>query len=194
LIDARHSARLLYLDSENTMSTPFIGEIRMFGFGRTPNGWQACDGSLLAISEYDVLFNLIGTTYGGDGQTTFAVPDLRGRLPIHQGQGPGLSPYVIGQAAGTETVTLITTQIPAHTHSVQATSATATSSMPGNAVMLGAISGDTMYATDITGLTGIPAAAQSVSVAGGSQPHENTMPTLTVQYCIAWAGIYPQQN
>ena len=91
------------------MSTPYIGEIRMFGFGTrgAPNGWQACDGSLLPISEFDALFALIGTTYGGDGQTTFAVPDLRGRLPVHQGTGPGLSTYVIGQRAGTETVTVL---------------------------------------------------------------------------------------
>jgi microcystin-dependent protein len=176
------------------MSEPFVGEIRMFGFGRVPTGWQACDGSLLPISEYDVLFALIGTTYCGDGVNTFAVPDLRGRLPIHQGQGPGLSNYVIGQVSGTESVTLIPTQMPAHTHSVQATSASATTATPGSSVMPGAISGDTMYATDITGLAGLTTAPQSVTAAGGSQPHENCMPTLTVQYCIAWAGIYPQQN
>ena len=102
------------------MSTPYIGEIRMFGFGTrgAPNGWQGCDGSLLPISEYDALFALIGTTYGGDGQVTFGVPDLRGRLPIHQGTGPGLSTYVIGQKAGTETVTVLPTQMPAHTHPI----------------------------------------------------------------------------
>ena len=102
------------------MSTPYIGEIRMFSFGTrgAPNGWQACDGSLLPISQYDALFALIGTTYGGDGQTTFGVPDLRGRVPMHQGTGPGLSTYVIGQKAGTETVTVLATQMPAHTHSI----------------------------------------------------------------------------
>lgn len=176
------------------MSQPFVGEIRMFGFGRVPTGWQACDGSLLAISEYETLFALVGTTYGGDGQTTFAVPDLRGRVPIHQGTGPGLSPYVIGEIAGTETVTLVAGQMPAHTHAVQATSAAATTATPGNTVMPGAVSGDTMYATDITGLTGIPTSPQSVGPDGGTQPHENCMPTLTVQYCIAWAGIFPSQN
>ena len=175
------------------MSTPFVGEIRMFGFSRVPNGWQACDGSLLPISEYEVLFTLIGTTYGGDGVSTFAVPDLRGRLPIHQGQGPGLNNSIIGQASGTESVTLISTQMPAHTHSVQATSAAATATTPGNTVMPGAVSGDTMYATDITGLTGLSTAPPSVTIGGGSQPHENCMPTLTVQYCIAWAGIFPSQ-
>lgn len=176
------------------MSNPFLGEIRMFGFGRTPVGWQACDGSLLSIAENEALFTLIGTTYGGDGQTTFAVPDLRGRLPIHQGQGPGLTNRIIGELSGTESVTLITSQMPAHTHTVIATSAAATATAPGPTVMPGTVSGDTMYATDITGLTGIPAAPQSVTNGGGSQPHENCMPTLTVQYCIAVAGIYPSQG
>ena len=178
------------------MSQPFVGEIRMFAFGNrgAPNGWQVCNGSLLSIAEYEVLFTLIGTTYGGDGQSTFAVPDLRGRLPIHQGQGPGLSNYVIGQVAGTETVTLISTQMPAHTHTMVATAAASTALTPGTGLLPGTVSGDIFYATDLTGATAAPMAAQSTTVAGGSQPHDNTMPTLTVQYCIAWAGIYPQQN
>ena len=177
------------------MSTPYIGEIRMFGFGTrgAPNGWQACDGSLLPIAEYDALFALIGTTYGGDGQVTFGVPDLRGRLPIHQGQGPGLSNYVIGQRAGTETVTVLPTQMPAHTHTAVATSAAATSLTPGTTLLPAAVSGDTFYATDLTGATAIAMSAESTSLAGGSQPHENCMPTLTVQYCIATEGIFPSQ-
>lgn len=177
------------------MSTPYIGEIRMFGFGTrgAPNGWQACDGSLLPIAEYDALFALIGTTYGGDGQVTFGVPDLRGRLPIHQGQGPGLSQYVIGQRAGTETVTVLPTQMPAHTHTAVATSAAATSLTPGTTILPAAVSGDTFYATDLTGATAIAMSAESTSLAGGSQPHENCMPTLTVQYCIATEGIFPSQ-
>jgi microcystin-dependent protein len=175
------------------MSTPYIGEIRMFGFGTrgAPNGWQACDGSLLPISQYDALFALIGTTYGGDGQTTFAVPDLRGRVPIHQGTGPGLSSYVIGQRAGTETVTVLPTQMPAHTHVVVATSGASNSLTPGNTLLPGTVSGDSFYATDLTGATPIAMSAQSTSLAGGSQPHENCMPTLTVQYCIATQGIFP---
>ncbi len=175
------------------MSTPFIGEIRMFGFGFTPVGWQACDGSLLSISEYSTLFALVGTTYGGDGQTTFGVPDLRGRLPIHQGQGPGLSNYIIGQVAGTETVTVLPTQMPAHTHTALATTGAATSLTPGTALLPGAVSGDTFYATDLTGATPIVMSAQSTTQAGGSQPHDNTMPTLTVQYCIAVDGAFPTQ-
>jgi microcystin-dependent protein len=176
------------------MSTPFVGEIRMFGFGRTPTGWRACDGSLLPISDYEVLYMLLGTTYGGDGQSTFQVPDLRGRLPLHQGTGPGLGNYVIGQAAGTETVALLPTQMPAHTHAVIATTAAATALTPGPGLLPGTVGGDTFYATDISGATAAAMSAQSTTPAGGSQPHENTMPTLTVQYCIAWAGIYPSQG
>jgi microcystin-dependent protein len=175
------------------MSTPYIGEIRMFGFGRTPQGWQGCDGSLLPISQYDALFALIGTIYGGDGQTTFGVPDLRGRLPLHQGQGPGLTNRVIGEKSGTETVTVLPTQMPAHTHPLVATSAAASALTPGNTLLPGAVSGDTFYVSDITGATTLAMSAQSTSIAGGSQPHENCMPTLTVQFCIATQGIFPSQ-
>lgn len=175
------------------MSTPYIGEIRMFGFGRTPTGWQACDGSLLPISQYDALFALIGTTYGGDGQNTFAVPDLRGRLPIHQGQGPGLSNYVIGQRSGTESVTVLTTQMPAHTHVMVATTGASTAITPGPALLPGTVSGDTFYVNTITGNNAAAMSDQMLTVSGGSQPHENCMPTLTVQYCMATEGIFPQQ-
>jgi microcystin-dependent protein len=180
----------------STMSQPYVGEIRMFAFGSrgAPNGWQACDGSLLSIAEYEVLFTLIGTTYGGDGQTTFAVPDLRGRLPIHQGTGPGLSNYVIGQMSGTESVTLIQTQMPAHTHTAVATTAASTATTPGTGLLPGAVSGDTFYVNTITGNTAAPMSPQMLTVAGGSQPHENCMPTLTAQFCIAWAGIFPSQS
>lgn len=176
------------------MSQPFIGEIRMFGFSRTPNGWQRCDGTLLAISENDALFSLIGTTYGGDGQTTFGVPDLRGRLPIHQGQGSGLSNYTIGQKAGSEQVTVLSTQMPAHTHTLVASTGAASTVTPGASLLPGSVSGESFYVTDITGATPLPMSPQSTSTAGGSQPHENCMPTLTVQYCIAIYGIYPSRS
>ncbi|MBB4707728.1 phage tail protein [Xanthomonas arboricola] len=175
------------------MATPFIGEIRMFGFGRTPQGWQACDGSLLSISEYETLFVLIGTLYGGDGQNTFAVPDLRGRVPLHQGQGPGLSNYVIAHTSGTETVTLDSLQMPAHTHTLVATPTAATATAPAG-LLPGIVTGDVFYATDTTGATAAPMATQSTTIAGGGQAHDNTMPTLTVQYCISTAGIFPQQS
>ena len=144
------------------MSTPYIGEIRMLGFGRTPIGWQACDGSLLPISQYETLFVLIGTTYGGDGQSTFAVPDLRGRLPVHQGQGPGLSNYVVGQMAGTESVTLLAPQMPTHTHPMVATTGAATALTPGNSLLPGSVGGDVFYATDVTGAIELPAGTEMV--------------------------------
>ncbi|SDQ85260.1 tail fiber protein [Pseudoxanthomonas sp. CF125] len=176
------------------MSTPYVGEIRLFGFPRVPNGWFPCDGSLQSISEYEVLFTLIGTTYGGDGQTTFAVPNLSGRVPMHWGNGPGLSQRVIGELGGSETVVLTANQMPAHSHTMSATTAVANATAIGNTVELGALSGDTMYATDVTGANGYATSAASTTMSGSNQPHDNLMPTLTVQYCIAWAGIFPQQN
>jgi len=174
------------------MTTPFVGEIRLFGFSRLPTGWLPCDGSLQSISEYDVLFTLIGTTYGGDGQSTFAMPDLRGQVPLHNGTGPGLTTRTIGEFGGSENVTLLSNQLPAHSHSFSATSLTASSTSPGSE--LGAVSGDTMYVTDLTGATAVTMAPSSISATGGTQPHDNLMPTLTVQYCVAWAGIFPPQN
>ncbi|WP_395023830.1 phage tail protein [Comamonas odontotermitis] len=175
------------------MSTPFLGEIRMFGFQRVPNGWFACDGSLIPIAQYDALYALLGTTYGGDGVTTFAVPDLRGRLPIHQGTGPGLSTYVIGQKSGTESVTLLSSQIPTHTHTLLASTTAATEQTPTSNALLAAISGDGLYSTDVSGAA-IATYPQTVGSAGGSQPHENTMPALTVNFCIACEGIFPSQG
>ncbi|SFK67665.1 phage tail protein [Lysobacter sp. cf310] len=176
------------------MSTPYVGEIRMFGFGRTPNGWFNCDGSLKSIAEYEVLYTLIGTTYGGDGQSTFAVPDLRGRVPLHQGTGPGLSTRVIGEMSGTESVTLIQTQLPQHNHPLMATTAAATTGTVGATVLPAAVAGDTMYVTDIAGATPAVMSPLATTAIGGNQPHDNLMPTLTVQYCIAWAGVFPSQS
>ncbi|MGO4451522.1 phage tail protein [Phyllobacterium sp. TAF24] len=176
------------------MSTPYVGEIRLFGFSRVPNGWLPCNNSLQPISEYETLFVLIGTTYGGDGQTTFAMPNLCGRVPIHQGTGPSLSTYVIGQSAGSENVTLLPTQMPTHTHPYLATTGLANTASLGPTVELGAIVGDTMYATDLSGATGIRTSPASTQMSGSTVMHDNTMPTLTVQYCIAYAGIFPSQN
>lgn len=176
------------------MSEPYLGEIRLFGFSRVPVGWIPCDGRLIAISENDALYVLLGTTYGGDGLSTFGVPDLQGRVPIHQGQGPGLSPYVLGQRAGTETVTLTGQQMPQHTHTMVATTLTATANTPAGTLELGALNGDVLYVTDTSGAAAFAANPLSVGGAGGSQPHENEMPTLTVQFCIATSGIFPSQN
>ena len=176
------------------MSEPFIGEIRMVGFTFAPQGWAFCSGQLLAISQNDALFSLIGTTYGGDGVTTFALPDLRGRLPIHSGQGAGLSPRQLGERAGTETVTLLGTQLPAHSHPAYATTAAATTGEPGPGVMPGTVSNQTMYVTDANGGRDFGLSSQSGGYMGGNQPHENCMRTLTLNYCIALYGIYPSRN
>ena len=164
---------------------PFVGEIRMFGGNFAPQGWAFCNGQLLSIPEYEVLFTLIGTTYGGDGQSTFALPDLRGRLPLHQGPN-----HPIGMTAGVESVTLNVTQIPAHTHALVATSAAATSPVPGGALL--AQAGDFAayaHAAPTTELVG-----GTVSPVGDGQPHDNVQPFLCVSFIIALEGLYPPQG
>lgn len=173
------------------MSTPYVGEIRLFGFGRVPTGWFACDGSSQSIAEYEVLFQLIGTTYGGDGITTFNVPDLRGRVPLHNGTGYGLTTRVLGQRAGSEAVTLLTSQIPAHSHPFAATTLQATDVTPATGNQLAALTDDTMYVTSLVGANSATTSSNSTAPTGDSLPHSNLMPTLTVQYCIAWAGVFP---
>lgn len=171
----------------------YIGEIRLLPYTFAPDGWQDCDGSLLSISDNDALFALIGTTYGGDGQNTFAVPDLRGRVPVHAGTGPGLSTYTLGQMAGSENVTLIAGQLGAHSHPVTITNAQDTTGTPAPGVEPGAVNGDVLYTGDIAGSNALPLAGTMIAPAGGNQPHDNTMPTLTVRFCIALSGVYPPQ-
>ena len=165
------------------MGDPFIGEIRLFGGNFAPAGWAFCDGQLMPISENDALFTLIGTTYGGDGQETFALPDLRSRLPVHQGTG-----YVLGQAAGVESVTLTTNQIPNHTHAFLASNAGGDQITPsGN---LTAQSFNVMpYINDAPDGNMAP---NAIAPVGGSQPHENMHPFLTVSFIISLFGIFPQ--
>lgn len=171
------------------MSNPFLGEIRLVGFNFPPIGWEPCDGRLMSIAEYTALFALLGTTYGGDGQTTFALPDLRGRAPLSQGQGPGLSVYTIGQSAGTENVTLLNVEMPLHSHQVMTGAGGARSSSPsGN--LLG--SGE----ADIYSRTGSAGAIHpaTINISGGSQPHENMQPFLCVNFIICVEGIFPSRN
>ena len=171
------------------MGTPYLGEIRMFGGNFAPQGWAFCNGQVLSIAENDALFTLIGTTYGGDGQTTFALPDLRGRAPVHMGQGPGLSNYTIGQAAGSETVTLITNQLPAHSHPPAANSSTGTSTSPAGNVWAAS--------KDLSPFTTVPNTnmnSGAMGMAGGSQPHDNLPPYLTISFIISLFGIFPSQN
>jgi microcystin-dependent protein len=169
------------------MSQPYVGEIRMFAGNFAPLGWQFCDGSILSIFDNEVLFTLIGTTYGGDGQNTFAVPDLRGRMPIHQGAGPGLSNRSIGELAGTENVTIINSQLPAHSHTVQVSSNTGTIGTPSAGVTLGVADVDLYIAESPT----VNMNALSISNTGGSQPHSNIQPYLAVNFIISLFGIFP---
>jgi microcystin-dependent protein len=177
------------------MTQPYVGEVRIFGFPRIPTGWFACNGSLKSIAEYSTLFTLIGTAYGGDGVSTFAVPDLRGQLPLHWGRGPGLSPRTIGEAAGTENVTLLLSNIPTHNHNFMVTKAAATTVTPGNTVTLGALPSDGLYENGVTrSSTSADLMTGLLTQSGESIGHENTMPTLTLSICIAWAGIFPSRN
>src|SRR5579859_4038569 len=165
------------------MSQPYVGEIRMFGGNFAPAGWMFCDGQLLPISEYETLFNLIGTTYGGDGQSTFALPDLRGRLPIHMGSG-----FVQAQNGGVESVTLSTNQIPAHTHPVLATTNPNTGSLPGGNYLA---SGPDIYDQNKPGTATM---APALSNVGGSQPHSNFQPYLCVSFILSLFGVFPSQT
>ena len=172
------------------MSNPFLGEIRMAGFNFAPRGWAFCAGQLLPISQNDALYALVGTTYGGDGVNTFGMPDLRGRLPINQGQGPGLSNYVIGQMSGTESVTLTAGQIPIHSHVINAASGGARSANPaGN--LLGSGEAD-IYTHD--NANGVLMSPSTIAPSGGSQPHENMQPYLCVNFIIALEGVFPSRN
>jgi microcystin-dependent protein len=164
------------------MGQPFVGEIRMFGGNFAPAGWMLCQGQLLPISENDVLFNLIGTTYGGDGQETFQLPDLQGRLPVHMGTGP-----IIGERAGTESVTLTVAQLPQHTHAWAATTDVATQTSPASNVTAQSTAAK-LYIDDTPTAA---LAAASIGPTGGSQPHENVQPYLCVTFIISLFGIYP---
>jgi microcystin-dependent protein len=167
------------------MAQPYVGEIRMFGGNFAPAGWQFCDGSLLPISEFDTLFNLIGTTYGGDGQSTFAVPDLRGRLPIHQGNS-----FTIGQNGGVENVTLTVQQIPAHTHAYLGSSSVSNDPNPGGNVV-GQSTTISLYESQAPSAA---MAASGIGSIGGSQPHNNFQPYLCVDFIISLFGVFPSQT
>jgi microcystin-dependent protein len=177
------------------MSQPFIGEIRLFGASFAPAGWALCQGQLMPISENDALFTLLGTTYGGDGQETFGLPDLQGRVPVHTG---GTTGYILGEEGGVESVTLTTQQIPAHTHAPAAAAGGGggTTNIPGANTIL-ADSNTTVtnpYVTPFAGASQIALNAQTITPTGGSQPHDNFQPTLCVSYIISLFGIFPQRN
>lgn len=184
------------------MSLSYIGEIRQFGCNFAPRNWALCQGQLVAIASNTALFSILGTTYGGNGTTTFALPDLRGRTPIGQGQGPGLTPYTLGEQAGTETVTLITTEMPAHSHTTNTRNLPSNDAAYTNVPTTGYFVSRFLYHTGSAGRAWRPApltsattlAAQTVSLAGGNQPHNNMQPYLGANFCICTAGVFPARN
>ena len=169
------------------MAQPYVGEIRMFAGNFAPSGWMFCEGQLLSIAEYETLFNLVGTTYGGDGQETFALPDLRGRIPIHQGNG-----FVLAETAGVEEVTLTTQQIPAHSHPFLASQNNGGVSTPSNTTFGRNTSADFYNPDAFIGLVQIN--PNSIGAVGGSQPHNNFQPYLCVDFIISLYGIFPSPS
>lgn len=183
------------------MSSPFLGQIQLFGFNFAPSGWLLCSGQILPIKQYAALFSLLGTFYGGDGQNTFGLPNLNGRVAMGMGQGPALTPRVMGETDGESSVTLLPSQLPAHTHSLNATSANATTGAPaGNqlATVLHA-SGRTkeqglVYGTVVGTNPTLVTALNALAPTGGNQPHNNMQPYLALNYCIAITGVFPARS
>lgn len=172
------------------MAQPYIGEIRMFAGNFPPNGWRFCDGQALPISEYETLFALIGTTYGGDGEETFCLPNLQSRIPIHMGTGPDGTTYLIGEMGGTEQETLTVQQLPNHTHPLLASTDQAVTPNPQNAVLAETLT-TTPYINDTPS---VDLASTAIEPIGGSQPHTNMMPYLCINYIISLFGIFPSQT
>ena len=170
---------------------PFVAEIRIVAFDFAPKGWAFCDGQLLPISQNTALFSILGTTYGGDGRTTFALPNLAGRAPMHPGQGPGLSPHQLGEAGGAEAVTLSTNQTPAHSHALMAQSGAASTKIPAGHVLSHPARG-TPYAPASANV--VTMASQATAPAGGQASHNNMMPYLALRFCIALQGVFPPRN
>jgi microcystin-dependent protein len=173
------------------MAQPYVGEIRMFAGNFAPNGWMFCEGATLPISENDVLFQLIGTTYGGDGEETFNLPNLASRVLIHQGTGPDGTTYQLGEMAGTEQETLTVQQIPNHTHSLMGTTALGSNATPAGHILSSTSGGIAVY---YAGGVDTNMNAQSLSPQGGSQPHENTQPFVCINYIISLFGVFPSQT
>lgn len=172
----------------------FIGTIVAFGFDFVPRGWEACDGRLLSVTEHSALFKLIGTTYGGDGEESFALPDLQGRTVIGSGTGTGLNPYKMGEAAGSESVTLTLTDLPSHTHGVTASGGPGNVTDPSGASLANVgRNGINIYNSDASNSLPVVMSSGTTS-AGGNQPHNNMQPYVALNYCIATTGIYPSAS
>ena len=169
---------------------PFVAEIRIFGFNFPPKGWAFCDGQILPLSQNTALFSLLGTTYGGDGKSNFALPDLQGRAPMHPGQGPGLSLHDLGETGGSDAVTLLTSEIPSHTHGISASGGDSTDQSPANS-KFAVGTGVAMYAP-VGSL--VPMADAAIAAGGGGLPHNNLQPYLTLNFCIALQGVFPPRT
>jgi microcystin-dependent protein len=177
------------------MSEPFLGEIRMFGFGFAPRGWALCGGQILSIAQNTALFSLLGTNYGGDGKTTFALPDLQGRVPMHWGQGPGLTDRALGESSGIETVTITSSEMAAHTHSPQAASGAGNQYGPAGGFWASDAGGAAFYApTANTQMNSGIVGNAGGNGTGASNPHNNLQPYRAVNFCIALEGIFPARN
>jgi microcystin-dependent protein len=174
------------------MADPFVAEIRIFPFNFAPKGWAFCNGQLLPISQNTALFSLLGTTYGGDGKSTFALPDLEGSAAMHPGQGQGLSLRDLGQIGGAETITLLVSEIPFHTHAVQNAITLSNVNAPSTEVVLGRSNGGSAYQSNPAQF--VTMAPQALSPAGGSLPHNNMQPYLTLNFCIALQGVFPPRS
>jgi microcystin-dependent protein len=172
------------------MADPFVAEIRIFPFNFAPRGWAWCDGQLLPLSQNTALFSLLGTTYGGNGKSNFALPDLQGRAPMHPGQGPGLSLHDLGETGGSETVTLLESEIPAHSHALNGVNDSGLQFSPGGAVSARA----NLYKSNPAGGTLVNMSVNAISPTGGDQPHNNMQPYLTTYFCIAMQGVFPPRN
>ena len=175
------------------MADPFVAEIRIFPFNFAPKGWAFCDGQILPLSQNTALFSLLGTTYGGNGQSTFALPDLQGNAAMHPGQGQGLSLRDLGEIGGSETVTLLESEMPLHTHFMMAAGSLANLNAPGPTRALARSSGGTIY-QPVTNQNIVQMAFQELSPAGGSLPHNNMQPYLTLNFCIALQGVFPPRG
>jgi microcystin-dependent protein len=173
------------------MSDPFIGEIKMFAGNFAPFGWAFCDGQIMQIAQNAALYSILGTTYGGDGRTTFALPNLKGRIPLHFGQGPGLTNHALGEAVGSENISLASNQMPAHSHTATVKGANAgTTNLPANN-LFGKIARSNIYNTPDATLVNMAEGSLSLANSGGSLPHSNMQPYLTLSFIIAIYGIYP---
>lgn len=173
------------------MADPFVAEIRIFPFNFAPKGWAFCDGQLMPLSQNTALFSLLGTTYGGDGKSNFALPDLQGRAPMQPGQGPGLSLHDLGETGGSETVSLLASEIPSHSHQLRAnTLDLADTNVVSSSASFALSAGGTLYQS----APNANASPEALTPAGGDQPHNNMMPYLTLNFCIALQGVFPPRN